>query len=141
MTIERKEVRVKPNRYPADESEVEEVFETPRKRTVSLTRSMSGADAHARSRSSKTRGLGPSWSHKSSQTSPLTGIAMHPEGDSTTMIRLFGIVYVDEIGKCGATASEIVRLSDIRDKYNAEVSKGMRLARYVTVRPDWHFRI
>ena len=64
-----------------------------------------------------------------------------PEGDSTTMIRLFGIVYVDEIGKCGATVSEIVRLSDISDKYNAEVSKGMRLARYVTVRPDWHFRI
>ena len=31
MTIERKEVRVKPNRYQPTKAEVEEVFETPRK--------------------------------------------------------------------------------------------------------------
>lgn len=76
----------------------------------------------------------------------LAGILSHwyrhaPEGDSTTMIRLFGIVYVDEMGKGRASVSEVVRLSGIPERYNTEVYKGRRLARYVTVRPDWHFRI
>lgn len=57
-----------------------------------------------------------------------------PEGEKPTMIRLFGIKYADEIRDCGATVTEIVRRSSVRDSYNAEVSKGIQLARYVIAR-------
>ena len=57
-----------------------------------------------------------------------------PDGEATTMIHLFGVKYADEIHDCGATVTEIVRLSSLSDSYNAEVSKGMRLARYVVPR-------
>ena len=64
-----------------------------------------------------------------------------PKGEKKTMIHMFGIVYADEIEKCGAKVPEIVGLSDIPNIYDTEVYNGIRLARYVTVRPDWHFRI
>ena len=57
-----------------------------------------------------------------------------PEGEATTMIHLFGIEHADEIRDCGAPVTEIVRLSGLRASYNTEVSKGIRLARYVTPR-------
>ena len=57
-----------------------------------------------------------------------------PDKNATTMIHLFGIVYADEIRRCGVPATELVRLSDLRDTYVTEVAKGLRLARYVTVR-------
>ncbi len=57
-----------------------------------------------------------------------------PEGEATTMIHLFGIRYADEIGDCGAPVTEIVRLSGLPASYNTEVSKGVRLARYVVPR-------
>ena len=56
------------------------------------------------------------------------------QGELTTMIHLFGIKYADEIRDCGATATEIVRLSGLHDSYKTEVSKGVRLARYVMPR-------
>ena len=59
-----------------------------------------------------------------------------PDNEATTMIHLFGIKYADDIRHCGASASEIVRLSSLSNKYNAEVSKGVRLARYVVPRAD-----
>ena len=60
-----------------------------------------------------------------------------PEGEATTMIHLFGIKYADEIRGCGASVTDIVRLSDLSNSYNAEVSKGVRLARYVVPRAGW----
>lgn len=57
-----------------------------------------------------------------------------PQGEKPTMIRLFGIKYADEIRDCGGSVAEIVRLSSVSDSYNAEVSKGIQLARYVIVR-------
>ena len=57
-----------------------------------------------------------------------------PKGEATTMIHLFGIRYADEIWNCGAPVTEIVRLSGLRTSYNTEVSKGVRLARYVVPR-------
>ena len=53
----------------------------------------------------------------------------------TTMIQLFGIKYAAEIKLSGATAADIVRLSELRDSYDTEVTKGMRLAPYVTIKP------
>ena len=55
-------------------------------------------------------------------------------GEKPTMIRLFGIRYADEIRDCGESVAKIVRLSSVGDSYNAEVSKGIQLARYVIAR-------
>lgn len=59
-----------------------------------------------------------------------------PYGETATMVHLFGIRYADEIRSCRAPITEIVRISDIPDSYHTEVSKMVKLARYVTVRPD-----
>lgn len=58
-----------------------------------------------------------------------------PDKKATAMINLFGIKYADEIRQSGATAAEIVRLSDLEDTYATEVTKGIRLAPYVTLKP------
>ena len=58
--------------------------------------------------------------------------------DQVMMVHLFGIRYADEIGK---SASEIVRLSELPDRYDTQVRRGVRLARYVSLRPDWDSRI
>ena len=60
-----------------------------------------------------------------------------PEREATTMIHLFGIKYADEIRDCGAPVTEIVRLSSLPNTYSTEVSKGVRLARYVVPRTSW----
>ena len=57
-----------------------------------------------------------------------------PKGDATTMIRLFGIQYADELKNCDCTISDIAELSKIGVSYHAEISKGIRLAKYVTVK-------
>ncbi len=51
------------------------------------------------------------------------------------MIHLFGIIYAGEIRRCGATVADLVRLSDLEDTYATEVTKGIRLAPYVTAKP------
>lgn len=58
-----------------------------------------------------------------------------PERESTAMIQLFGIMYAEEIRNCGASVTEIVRLSGLSYSYPTEVYKGMRLARYVAPIP------
>jgi len=57
-----------------------------------------------------------------------------PKGDSTTMIRLFGIKYAFELKECGAPITEIAILSKIGDNYHAEISKGIRLSKYVKLK-------
>ena len=56
--------------------------------------------------------------------------------DGPTMIRLFGIKYAEELKKCEASNKEIIEISRI-DKgpsYQAEISKGIKLAKYVTLK-------
>lgn len=53
----------------------------------------------------------------------------------TTMIHLFGIKYDDEIEACGATPKDLCRMAGMHESYNAEVSKGRRLARFVELKP------
>ena len=63
-------------------------------------------------------------------------------GKKSVVVHLFGIRYADEIRDCGATAADIVGLSSLRNTTLAtEVSKGTKLAKYVTLRPDWDFGI
>ena len=58
------------------------------------------------------------------------------------MVHLFGIKYADEIRNCGASVAEIVRLSALsHTTYATEVSKAVKLARYVVLRPDCDLRI
>ena len=64
------------------------------------------------------------------------------DGNKSVVVHLFGIRYADEIRDCGASIAEIVRLSALSHTTLArEVSKGMKLARYVSLRSDWDFRI
>ncbi len=57
-----------------------------------------------------------------------------PKGDSTTMIRLFGIKYSVELQDCSCSMSEIAELAEIGVNYHAEISKGIRLAKYVKLK-------
>ena len=57
-----------------------------------------------------------------------------PKGDSTTMIRLFGIKYATELKNCESSMSEIAKLSEVGVNYHAEISKGIRLAKYVKLK-------
>ena len=56
-----------------------------------------------------------------------------PKDETTTMIRLFGILYADELKNCGAPVTEIAKHS-VGHSYHAEISKGIRLARYVELK-------
>ncbi|WP_446681808.1 HTH-like domain-containing protein [Cohnella cellulosilytica] len=55
-----------------------------------------------------------------------------PNGDRVTNIHLFGIKFAEIILKNHFSVKSIVECSGINVSYAAEVSKGVRLARYVT---------
>ena len=57
-----------------------------------------------------------------------------PKGDSTTMIRLFGIKFAEELKECDCSMSEIAKLANIGENYHAEISKGIRLSKYVKLK-------
>jgi 5-methylcytosine-specific restriction protein B len=50
------------------------------------------------------------------------------------MIRLFGIKYSEELKSCTCSMSEIAELAEIGINYHAEISKGIRLAKYVKIK-------
>ncbi|MGG0175806.1 HTH-like domain-containing protein [Gottfriedia acidiceleris] len=54
-----------------------------------------------------------------------------PEGDQVAKIHLFGVKYADCILRNNYKATEIVRLSGINQSYATEVSKGIKLSKYV----------
>lgn len=58
-----------------------------------------------------------------------------PQGDKTTQIHLFGIKYAADIQAADVTAREIVLAAGMQKSYATEVSKGIRLAKYVNPRP------
>ena len=55
------------------------------------------------------------------------------KGDSTTMIRLFGIKYSEDLKNCTCSMSEIAELAEIGVNYHAKISKGIRLAKYAKI--------
>jgi len=57
-----------------------------------------------------------------------------PDGDQVAMIHLFRIKYGEIIVKNNYKATEIVCLSGIRPAYTTEVSKGIKLSKYVLLR-------
>jgi len=56
-----------------------------------------------------------------------------PHGESTTMIHLFGIMYVDELKNRDISVARIATNS-VGPAYHTEISKGIRLAKYVDLK-------
>ena len=54
--------------------------------------------------------------------------------EKTTLIHLFGIMYAEEIMGCGSTPKEILKLANMPESYQTEISKGVRLSKYVDVK-------
>jgi hypothetical protein len=54
-----------------------------------------------------------------------------PDGYQVAHIHLFGVKYADQIRRNHYKISEIVDLSGISRSYTTEVSKGIKLSRYV----------
>ena len=57
-----------------------------------------------------------------------------PSGDSVAMIHLFGILYAEEITNQGHSKKDIIEQSGISTSYLIELSKGVKLAKYVIPR-------
>jgi len=53
--------------------------------------------------------------------------------EKVTMIHLFGIKYAQEIKEIKVSPKEIVTLAKLPESYKTEVSKGIKLAKYVKV--------
>jgi 5-methylcytosine-specific restriction protein B len=58
-----------------------------------------------------------------------------PKGEKVSMIHLFGIKYADEIKESGIATKEIAKDANINESYGTEISKGVKLSKYVQVKP------
>jgi 5-methylcytosine-specific restriction protein B len=56
------------------------------------------------------------------------------EGESVAMIHLFGVKYAKEIANLGVSKIDIAKAAGINESYGTEISKGVKLARYVRVK-------
>ncbi len=57
--------------------------------------------------------------------------------DKTTRIHLFGIQYANEIRDNKITPKEILKAAHMPESYQTEISKGVRLAKYVDVKEKY----
>jgi hypothetical protein len=53
------------------------------------------------------------------------------QGEAVAMIHLFGIKYAKEIAASGASKKDIAKIAGLRESYGTEISKGVKLSRYV----------
>ena len=56
--------------------------------------------------------------------------------EATCQVILFGIRYAAELQACGVPLREIVSMSGVSRGYLAELGKGVKLSKYVTVREE-----
>lgn len=56
------------------------------------------------------------------------------KGDAVAMIHLFGIKYAKAIKECGHSKKDIIKQSGISESYLVELNKGVKLAKFVTVK-------
>lgn len=54
-----------------------------------------------------------------------------PTKEQTTMIHLFGIMYAEVIRENKFTPKNILKYAEMPESYQAEINKGIRLAKYV----------
>ena len=57
-----------------------------------------------------------------------------PHGDAVAMIHVFGINYSKEIEASPFNKKEIAKEANIPESYGTEISKGVKLVKYVTVK-------
>lgn len=57
-----------------------------------------------------------------------------PHGDQVAMIHLFGIKYAIEIKNAECSLKEILQSAGMNLSYATEISKGIKLAKYVTIK-------
>lgn len=60
-----------------------------------------------------------------------TSLAKAPKGETAVTIHLFGIEYADDIG---SSANQVAIAAGISEKYGTELRKGIKLARYVSLK-------
>ena len=58
--------------------------------------------------------------------------------EKTTMIHLFGIIYAEKIKECGSTPKDILKIANMPESYQTEISKGIRLSKYVDVKKEFY---
>ena len=56
------------------------------------------------------------------------------EGEAVAMIHLFGVKYTQEIKELGASKKSIAEAAGLGVAYGTEISKGVKLSRYVSVK-------
>lgn len=56
------------------------------------------------------------------------------DGETAAMVHLFGIIYANEINDVDASMKAIAKAAGIRESYGTEISKGVKLAKYVTIK-------
>lgn len=56
------------------------------------------------------------------------------DGEAVTMIHLFGISYAEEIRQSGESMRAIVAAAGLPESYGTEVSKGVKLSKYVQLK-------
>lgn len=59
-----------------------------------------------------------------------------PKGEAVAMIHLFGIKYANELQQSKFSKKDIARAARIPESYGTEISKGIKLAPYVTVKEN-----
>ena len=59
-----------------------------------------------------------------------------PKGEAVAWIHLFGIKYAKELNQSPFNKKEIARAANIPQSLGTEISKGMKLAQYVTVKDN-----
>ncbi len=59
-----------------------------------------------------------------------------PGAKKATMVHLFGIIYAIEIKKEKGRVLEILKVAGVKESYQAEINKGINLAKYVEVKPE-----
>lgn len=59
-----------------------------------------------------------------------------PYGEQVLMIHLFGIKFGDIIYENGYNAREIIEAAGIKESYQTEISKGMKMAKYVEIKKN-----
>ncbi|WP_299095029.1 hypothetical protein [uncultured Winogradskyella sp.] len=57
-----------------------------------------------------------------------------PKGEAVAMIHVFGIKYASHIKESKFSTKEIARAANIPESYGTEISKGIKLAKYVNVK-------
>ena len=60
------------------------------------------------------------------------------DGDKVAMIHLFGIIFADEISCANSSVQSITDEAKIPSSYHAEVSKGVKLRKYVSPTSEFY---